>query len=102
MQTVLNIPEHSVQEVIQQLLHICELSKPLLHSAVRDILKQHTHIDDSTVRQLVRAVSDSNVITKFCGKDGSFSTIKRRTTYVTKNFAVIMLVDYIIERGEKI
>lgn len=51
MQTVLHIPESSIQEVIQQLVQICELSQPLLHNSVKEILKQYTDIDDSTVRQ---------------------------------------------------
>lgn len=78
MHTVLHIPESSIQEVVQQLVQICELSQPLLHNSVKEILKQYTNIDDSTVRQLVRAASDSNVITRFCGKEGSLSTTKRK------------------------
>lgn len=41
MQTVLHIPESSIQEVIQQLVEICELSQPLLHNSVKEILKQY-------------------------------------------------------------
>ncbi|KAK0139985.1 hypothetical protein N1851_023092 [Merluccius polli] len=74
-----------VKEVIQQLLQMCELSLPLLHNAVKDILKQHTDVDDSVVEELVRAATKSNVI-KFCGKDGTLSTTKRRAAYVNKNF----------------
>lgn len=101
MQTILHIPQSSVQEVVQQLLQICELSQPLLHNSVKDILKQHTDVDDSTVRQLVRAVSESNIIAKLCGNNGSLSTTKRRTAYVSKNFAVVMPVEYIIDRKKK-
>lgn len=100
MQTILHIPESSV-EVIQQLLHISELSQPLLHNSVRDLLKQHTDVDDSTVKQVVRAASESNVLTKFCGKGSSLSTSKRRAAYVNKNFAVVMPVEYIIDRDKK-
>lgn len=49
MQTVLHIPESTVKEVIQQLLQMCELSQPLQHNALKDILKQHTDVDDSVV-----------------------------------------------------
>lgn len=101
MQTILHIPESSVQNIIQQLLQICELSQPLLHNSVKDILKQHTVIDDSVVRQVVRAASESNVITRCCGKDGSLSTGKRRAAYVNTNFTVVMPVEYIIDRGNK-
>lgn len=101
MQTILHIPESLVQEVIQQLLQICQLSQPLLHDSVKDILKQHTEVDDLTVRQLVRAASESNVITRFCGKDGSLSTTKRRAAYVNKNFAMVMPVEYIIDKDKR-
>ncbi|XP_060771467.1 uncharacterized protein LOC132882224 isoform X2 [Neoarius graeffei] len=101
IQTILHISESSVQEVIQQLLQICKLSQPLLHDTVKDILKQHTDVDDLTVRQLARAASESNVITRFCGKDGSLSTTKRRAAYVNKNFAVVMPVEYIIDKDKK-
>ena len=86
MQTVLHIPESTVQEVIQLLLQMCELSQPLLHNAVKDILNQHTDVDDSVVEELVRAAAKSNVIMKFCGKDGTLSTTKRRAAYVNKIF----------------
>lgn len=101
MQTVLHIPESSIQEVIQQLVQICELSQPLLHNSVKEILKQYTDIDDSIVRQLVRAASDSNVITRFCGKEGSLSTTKRRAAYMSKNFTVVTPVEYIIDKEKK-
>lgn len=39
MQTILHTPESCVQEVKQQLIQICELSQPLLHNSVRDVLK---------------------------------------------------------------
>lgn len=101
MQTVLHIPEASLQEVIQQLLQICELSQPLLHKSVKDILKQHTDVDDSVVRELVKTASESNVIKRFCGKEGSLSTTKRRAAYVSKNFTEVKPVEYIIDREKK-
>lgn len=78
MQTILHIPESSVEEIIQQLLRISELSQPLLHSSVKDILKLHTDVDDSVVKQVVRAASESSIILKYCAKGGSLSTSKRR------------------------
>ena len=101
MQTILHIPESSVQDVIRELLQMCELSQPLLHNAVKEFLKQHMDVDDSTVSQLVKAASESNVILRYCGKDGSLSTTKRREKYVNKNFAVVMPVEYIIDQGNK-
>lgn len=101
MHTVLHIPESSIQEVVQQLVQICELSQPLLHNSVKEILKQYTNLDDSTVRQLVRVASDSNVITRFCGKEGSLSTTKRRAAYLSKNFTVVRPIEYIVGKDRK-
>lgn len=77
---------------------MCELSQLLLHDALK---KQHTDVDDSVVEELVRAAAKSNVIMKFCGKDGPLSTTKRRAAYVNKNFTEVKPVEYIIERGKK-
>lgn len=52
------------------------------------------------MRQLVRAASGSNVI-RFCGKEGSLSTTKRRAAYLSKNFTVVRLVEYIIGKDRK-
>lgn len=59
------------------------------------MLKRCTDIDDSTMRQIVKAASDSNVITRFCAKKGSLSITKRRAAYVSKNFTVVWPVEYI-------
>lgn len=101
MQTVLHIPENTVQEVIKQLLQICELAQPLLHNAVKEILKPHTNVEDSVVEELVRAAEKGNVMMKFCGKNGPLSTTKRRAAYVNKNFTEVKPVEYLIERGKK-
>ncbi len=101
MQTILHIPESSAQEVIQQLLKICELSQSLLHKSVKDILKQHTDVDNSIVRQLVRAASESNVTTRFCGMNGSLSTTERWAAHKSKNIIMVIPVEYIIDREKK-
>lgn len=98
---MLHIPENMIQEVIQQLLQICELAQPLLHNAVMDILKQHTNVDDSVVEELVRAAAKSNVTMKFCSKDGPLSTTKRRAAYVNKNFTEFKPVGTLLKEEKK-
>lgn len=79
MQTILHIPERSVQEVIKQLCDTHYLSEPLLHYKVRMILKEYdSKIDESIVKQVSSTVSEAKVMTTFCGKDGSLATTKRR------------------------
>lgn len=63
MQTILHIPESAVQEVIQHLWQIHDLSQPLLYSNVKAILKKHhLDVDESLIKEIVCAVSESNVI----------------------------------------
>lgn len=41
MQTILHIPESAVQEVLQHLCQIHDLSQPLLYSNVKSVLKKY-------------------------------------------------------------
>lgn len=100
METILHIPQRSIQEVIEQLVQINALSEPLLHKSVNDILKQHM-VDNVMVGQLVTAITNTNAIGRFCGKGGSLSTNKRRETYQNRTFPVVQPVEFIIDRFKK-
>lgn len=72
MQTILHIPESAVQEVIQHLCQTHDLSQPLLYSNVKAVLKKHyPDVNELVVKEVMFAVSKSNVITSLCGKHGS-------------------------------
>lgn len=102
MQTTLHIPETSVQEVIQQLCQIVHLSQPLLHKNVKAVLQKHFgHISESVVKDVVESVAENNILTKSCGKNGSLATSKRRASYVMSNFALVMPIEYVVEKGMK-
>lgn len=101
MQTILHIPEKNVQEAIEGLLQIYEMSQPLLHNSVKDVLKRHTDVNDEVVKEVVEAARESNVLVKFCSNGRSLATSKRRTTYVNKNFDVVRPVEYTIDREKK-
>lgn len=99
MQTILHIPERSVQEVIKQLCDIHYLSEPLLHHKVKMLLKEYdSEIDESIVKQVSSAVSETNVMTTFCGKVGSLAAMKKRASYVSKNFPLVMPVEYVVDK----
>lgn len=55
----------------------------MLHQSIKELLKKYADVDDSVVRELVRTTSESNMIMRFCGKDGSLSTTKRRASYMS-------------------
>ena len=102
MQTVLHVPEKSVQEVIQQLCDLVQLSQAPLYSKVKMLLqKHHTNVDESVVREVVDTLTGSNIITACCGKDGCLATIKRRASYVLREFPLVMPIEYVVEKGRK-
>ena len=74
MQTVLNIPESAVQEVMQQLCQLNKLSQPILQNRVRAILnKYYADMDETVVKEVINAVSESNIMT-YCAQDGALGT----------------------------
>ena len=74
MQTVLNIPESAVQEVMQQLCQLNKLSQPILQNRVRAILKRYyADMDETVVKEVINAVSESNIMT-YCAQDGALGT----------------------------
>lgn len=100
MQAVLHMPESAVQEIIQQLYAINELSEPLMHNRVSAVLKKyHADMDESVVKEISTAVSESNMMT-FCAKDGPLGTAKRRTAYVRREFPLVNLIQYVVEKGK--
>ncbi|KAL1273015.1 hypothetical protein QQF64_028877 [Cirrhinus molitorella] len=102
MQAILHIPESSVQEVIQQICQIVQMSQPLLHKNVEAVLQKHFgHIGESVVKEVVETVAESNILSKSCGKNGCLATSKRRATYVKCNFPLVMPIEYVVEKGMK-
>ncbi|XP_049333235.1 uncharacterized protein LOC125801128 [Astyanax mexicanus] len=101
MQTILHIPESAVQEVIQQLCQLNELSQPLLQSRVRVVLqKYYTDVSETVLKEMMSAVSESNTLT-FCATNGPLGTSKRRAAYVRKEFPLVSPIEYVVEKGQK-
>lgn len=101
MQAVLHIPESSVQEVIQQLFQIDELSKPILQNRVRAVLKKHyTDIDESVVKEIINVVSESSMAAHF-SQGGPLGTAKKREAYVRREFPMVNPIQYVVEKGRK-
>lgn len=102
MKTILHIPESAVQEVMQHFCQIHDLSQPLLYSNVKAVLKKYyADINESVVKEIMSAISESNVVVSLCGKHGSLGTIKRRAAYVRSNFPLVMPIEYVVEKGTK-
>lgn len=102
MKTGLHIPETSVQVVIKQLCHLFQLSQPLTYKKVKEVLQKHyTNIDKSVIQEVVKAVTESNIFTGHCNRDGCLATTKRRAAYVLREFPLVMPVEYVVEKGSK-
>lgn len=65
MQSLLHIPESSLQKFIEQLCQIHQLSQPLLQNRLRAVLNKYADMDETVVREVTSAVSESNM-TFFC------------------------------------
>lgn len=101
MQTVMHIPESSVQEILQQLCHINKLTEPLLHSKMRATLNEYfDNVDDAVVSDITSAVSECNMIS-FCAEDRPLGTTKKRIAYVRKEFPLVNPIEYVVEKGKK-
>lgn len=97
MSSILNISETAQQEVIEQINQIYLLSQPLLHSSIKRIL--HTHcsdVDDALVNEIARVVTENNVFFKFTSDGGSLSTAHKRTSYISKEFSLVMPIEFVL------
>lgn len=95
MQTILHISDSAVQEVIQQINQIFLLSKPLLCNAIQQILDQHGVSDNSSVlRDIVKAVTENNLILKMTDSGEPLSTVGKRASYFQKQFPIVVPTEY--------
>lgn len=101
MQTVLSISERAVQDVIQQIQRLMDLSKPLLFSATQKILlKYYPDANLSVAREIVNVISENNAILKHTQVGGSLSTSCRRASYTKSKFGIVEPVEFVIS-GDK-
>ena len=99
MSSILNISENALQEVIEQIDHNYLLSKPLLCTSVQRILHQHCgDVDDSFVSEIARVAAENNVFLKFTSTGGSLSTANKRTSYISREFSVVMPVEFVLKK----
>nr|XP_055032090.1 uncharacterized protein LOC129420928 isoform X1 [Misgurnus anguillicaudatus] len=102
MQTILHISDSATQEIIQQLNQIYLLSESLLSSTIQQIIVKHCgEANSSVVKELVRAVTDSNVMLQCTKEGGPLSTTNRRTSYFLREFPVVMPVEYKIDGDDQ-
>lgn len=82
MQTILHISDAAVQEVVQQMNQIFLLSKPRLCNAIQQILDKHgVSYSDSVLKEIVKAVTENNLILKMTDAGESLSTVSKGASY---------------------
>ncbi len=97
IQTILNISENALQEIIQQIGKLLQLSKPLMFSAMEETLRCHyPDIDNAVVKD--SAVTDTNVFLKHTSAGGSLLTSNRRTSFIAREFPDVEPVEFIIDK----
>ncbi|XP_041823589.1 uncharacterized protein LOC121628571 [Melanotaenia boesemani] len=102
MRTVLTISESAVQDLIQQIRQIMDLSRPLLFSAIkRVLLNYYPDADISIATEMVNAVTESNVILKHTEIGGSLSTSCKRASYAKREFKIVEPVEFVLSEDKQ-
>lgn len=98
MTSVLNISETALQEIIEQINQICILSQSSLHSSIQRILSEH---DESLVNDITRVVAKNNAFLKFTSTGASLSIASKRTSYILREFSVVMPVEFVLKKDKR-
>lgn len=70
-----------------------------MFSVVQEMLRcNYPDIDNAVVKEVVCAVTGSNMFLKYTSTGGSLSTSNRRVTYVAKEFPVVEPVEFFTDK----
>lgn len=93
MYSVLHLSETAMQNIIDDLLQIFSLSKPLVRDSINNILHQHSRsMSDVVLNELVEAVMNTNVFVDAAEAGAELSTAKWRKTFVRCHYPLVMPV----------
>ncbi|KAF0028000.1 hypothetical protein F2P81_019087 [Scophthalmus maximus] len=93
MNSVLHVSEMAIQDIVENLVQIFSLSKPLVRDSVIRIFQEHNQsISDAVLHELVEAIMKSNVFVS-----AELSTAKWRETFVRSNYPLVMPVQYTVD-----
>ncbi|XP_065099819.1 uncharacterized protein [Paramisgurnus dabryanus] len=101
MQCVLHVSETAIQDIIDNLVQIFLLSKPLVRDSIMMVLQEHEQsISDVLINELVEAVMKSNVLVSATEEGAELSTAKRRKTFVRSHYPLVLPVQYTVGLNE--
>lgn len=88
----------AIQDIVENLLHIFSLSKPLVRETIVGVLQEHGQsISDASLNKLVEALMKSNVFVSATMEGADLSTAKRRKTFVKSNYPLVLPVQYTLD-----
>lgn len=97
MHSILHVSETAIQDIIDNLVQIFLLSKPLVRDSILTVLQEHEQsISDVLLNDLVEAIIKSNVFVNATAEGAELSTSKRRKTFVRSNYPLVMPVQYTV------
>lgn len=98
MHSVLHVSETAIQDMVDSLLQIFTLSKPLVRETILVVLQEHNEsISDAVLQELVDAITESNVFVSATTEGGELSTTKRRKTFVRNNYPLVMPIQHSLD-----
>lgn len=99
MNTILHISESALQEIIHQIQEILHLSEPLMFTVIEEVLRRHyPDIPNTVVKEVVSAVTDTNVFLRHTSAGGSLSTSNKRASFIAKEFPVVEPVEFVTDK----
>lgn len=91
MHSVLHVSATAIQDIVDNLVQIFSLSKPLVRDSVIMVLREHDQsFSDVCLNELVEAIMKTNVFVSATEEGAELSTSKRRKTFVRCNYPLVM------------
>lgn len=103
LEIILHVPSSAVDELVEALHFLLTFATaPLAQSTISDVFKKHIQsVNDPLIKQLARAVCESNPVGECFGKDGLLATAFKRRKFYKEHFCVVEPVEYILDSGGK-
>lgn len=93
MHSVLHVPAMAIQEIVDNLVQILSMSKPLVKDSIVIVLQEyHQSMSDARLNELVEPVMKSNVFVSATEEGAELSTAKWRKTFVRNKYSLMMPV----------
>lgn len=98
MHSVLHVSDMAIQDIVESLVQIFSLSKPLVRDSIIMVLREHDQtLSEVLLNELVEAVVKSNIFVSSTAEGAELSTAKRRKRFVESNYPLLLPVQYTVD-----